>query len=487
MEKPFFINEKQNFTLYKANCIDFLGQLPENSVDMIFADPPYFLSSGSFTCQSGKMVSVKKAEWDLSNGTTENLNFHRTWIEACKKILKPNGTIWISGTYHSIYQCGFALQFHNFHILNDIAWFKPNASPNLSCRFFTASHETLIWARKDKNAKHTFHYEGMKNGRFPGDEFKKPNLQMRSVWSVNTPKPAEKKFGKHPTQKPLELLKRIILVSTNPGDTVLDPFTGSSTTGLMAYATGRKFIGIDIEEQYLDLSVKRFEALKKNTPNNENKSKQQTSNSINKNITRFEATRLLQETIGKDLRELAEENGIIVFKDGKLNKGWAGLTLEKALGIGNNSRQTSDGDSWELKLVPLVKKDEAWRVKETMAITMINPDDVLEKPFEESHLFQKMKKMIICGRERKDKEESSSRLLYVNSFDLVSSRNHWNQIKKDYELVRNTIKTEGFDSLTGRMGKFIQPRTKGSGHGSKTRAFYARVSFVEIILGIQET
>jgi len=262
MDKPYY--QKPNFSLYQADCLKLLEQIPENSVDMVFADPPYFLSSGSFTCQNGKMVSVKKGNWDLSNGTKKNFEFHLDWIGACKRILKPSGTIWISGTYHSIYQCGFALQIHHFNILNDIAWFKPNASPNLSCRFFTASHETLIWARKEKNAKHIFNYEVMKNGDFPEDQLKKPGLQMRSVWSLNTPKPAEKKNGKHPTQKPVDLLKRIILASTNEGDIIVDPFSGSSTTGLVAYSFGRKYIGIEIEKDYLDLSIKRFEEIELN-------------------------------------------------------------------------------------------------------------------------------------------------------------------------------------------------------------------------------
>lgn len=259
MVKAFY--QQPCITLYQANCLDILPELPENSVDMIFADPPYFLSSGSFSCKNGKMVSVKKGNWDLSNGTQKNFEFHYAWIQACQRVLKPHGTIWISGTYHSIYQCGFALQLHGFRILNDIAWLKPNAAPNLSCRFFTASHENLIWARKDKKAKHTFHYEAMKNGVFPKDTLKKPGAQMRSVWSIQTPKREEKKFGKHPTQKPAELLKRIILATTNPGDIILDPFAGSSTTGVMAYHHGRKFIGVEIEKNYLEISVKRLEAL----------------------------------------------------------------------------------------------------------------------------------------------------------------------------------------------------------------------------------
>jgi site-specific DNA-methyltransferase (adenine-specific) len=176
--------------------------------------------------------------------------------------LKPNGTIWISGTYHSIYQCGFALQKNGYHILNEISWFKPNAAPNLSCRFFTASHETLVWARKDKKGKHKFNYNLMCNGEWNEDAFKKPNKQMRSVWSINTPKREEKTFGKHPTQKSLDLLKRLVLACTDVGDRILDPFTGSSTTGIAAIMHDRKFLGIDSEKEYLDLSIKRFENLK---------------------------------------------------------------------------------------------------------------------------------------------------------------------------------------------------------------------------------
>ena len=259
--RPYF--SKDNFVLYHGDSLNILEQLPPNSVDMIFADPPYNLSNGGFTVHAGKMVSVNKGDWDISRGFDGDYDFHFRWLSACKRVLKPTGTLWVSGTYHSIYQCGHALQSLGYHILNDISWFKPNASPNLSCRFFTASHETIIWARKDKKSKHKFNYGAMKNGNWPEDQLKKPNLQMRSVWSIKPPKPEEKKFGKHPTQKPLDLLKRIVLASTAEGDIVLDPFTGSSTTGLASILNGRKFIGIDTEKDYLELSKKRFLDLKK--------------------------------------------------------------------------------------------------------------------------------------------------------------------------------------------------------------------------------
>lgn len=259
--KPYF--HEDNFVLYHDDSINLLNQLPENSVDMIFADPPYNLSNGGFTVHAGRMVSVNKGDWDRSKGFNGDYEFHYRWLEACKRILKPHGTLWVSGTYHSIYQCGHAIQLLGYHILNDVSWFKPNASPNLSCRFFTASHETLIWARKDKKAKHTFNYKTMKEGDWNGDKLKKPGLQMRSVWSISTPKPEEKKYGKHPTQKPLDLLKRIVLSSTNKNDVVLDPFTGSSTTGIAAILHDRKFVGIDTEQKFLDLSIKRFKEITK--------------------------------------------------------------------------------------------------------------------------------------------------------------------------------------------------------------------------------
>jgi site-specific DNA-methyltransferase (adenine-specific) len=253
---PYFANT--DATLYLGDCIKVLKDLPENSVDMIFCDPPYHLSNGGITVRSGEMVSVDKAEWDVSKGVTADFRFHENWIKAVRRVLKDNGTIWISGTYHSIYLCGHSLQRTGFKILNDITWFKPNGAPNISCRYFTASHETLIWAAKSPNSKHTFNYESMKYNKWENDVFKKKDKQMRSVWCIPTPGLKEKKYGKHPTQKPLALLDRIILASTNAGDTVLDPFSGSSTTGVAAISNDRKFIGIDSSEDYIKMSLQRL-------------------------------------------------------------------------------------------------------------------------------------------------------------------------------------------------------------------------------------
>ncbi|MDO9464290.1 MAG: DNA methyltransferase [bacterium] len=241
-----------NVRLFLGDVVKTLNQLPEKVIDLIFADPPYNLSNDGFTCHAGKRVSVNKGKWDKSQGIEEDFKFHYNWIKACKRVLKPNGSLWISGTYHSIYACGFALQKQGWHIVNDICWYKPNAAPNLSCRMFTASHETLLWARKDKKAKHTFNYDVMRDGCFPNDFIKKSKKQMRSIWAIGTPKNGEKKYGKHPTQKPESLLERVILATSNEGDIILDPFCGSATTGVAALKHKRKFAGIDLEQEYFD-------------------------------------------------------------------------------------------------------------------------------------------------------------------------------------------------------------------------------------------
>lgn len=256
MEAYFRANK---ISLYLGDVVDTLKQLPEESIDLIFADPPYNLSNDGFTCHAGKRVSVNKGKWDKSLGIDADLEFHYQWIQACHRVLKPNGSLWVSGTYHSIYVCGHALQKQGWHIINDICWYKPNASPNLSCRMFTASHETLLWVKKTKKAKHTFNYKAMKFGDFPNDVIKKPEKQMRSIWAIGTPKNGEKKYGKHPTQKPELLLDRIVMASSNEDDIILDPFCGSATTGVSALRHQRKFIGIDSEQEYLDtLAIPRL-------------------------------------------------------------------------------------------------------------------------------------------------------------------------------------------------------------------------------------
>jgi site-specific DNA-methyltransferase (adenine-specific) len=237
--------------LLKGDCIEMLNRhFPEECFDMIFADPPYFLSNGGVTCQAGTWGSVNKGGWDEARGVEESLAFNLQWLEACRRVLKADGTLWVSGTTHIIYSVGFALQRLGFRILNDIVWYKPNAPPNLSCRYFTHSTETVLWAARSEASRHYFDYKSMKE--------KNRGRQMRNLWEIPPPRTREKTFGKHPTQKPLELLERIILASTAQGALVLDPFCGSSTTGVAACRLGRRYVGIEMDEAYLELSRKRL-------------------------------------------------------------------------------------------------------------------------------------------------------------------------------------------------------------------------------------
>lgn len=248
------------FSLYHGDCRWWMDRFPAESVDCIFADPPYFLSNGGLTVSSGRAVKCAKGGWDRSGGTQADWSFHLSWIAACRRILKPSGTIWVSGTSHSIYQCGLTLQQLGFTILNEVVWYKPNAVPNLSCRVLTASHETLLWARRDRKARHTFNYRRLKEGDWSRDILKRPGKQMRSVWAIPPPGGNEKRHGRHPTQKPLDLLHRIVTASTNPGDVIVDPFSGSGTTGVAAVGLGRHYVGIDLDRTYLDLARRRMEA-----------------------------------------------------------------------------------------------------------------------------------------------------------------------------------------------------------------------------------
>ena len=252
MGKKFYY-EDENFKLLHGDALLLLKKIEPQSIDMIFADPPYFLSGDGITCNAGKMVSVKKGDWDEKIDIKEKHKFNRKWIRACKRDLKDSGTIWISGTMHNIYSIGMALEEEGFKVINNITWKKLNPPPNISCRSFVHSTETILWAKKDiKKAKHKFNYDLMKelNG----------GKQMKDVWETSLTKPSEKKCGKHPTQKPIALLEKIILSSTDENDLILDPFNGSGTTGIVANRLKRKYIGIDKEKEYLDLTIRRKES-----------------------------------------------------------------------------------------------------------------------------------------------------------------------------------------------------------------------------------
>lgn len=216
---------------------------------MIFADPPYFLSNGGISVQSGKQVSVNKGDWDKSQGFEKDNDFNKQWLSLCREKLTDNGTIWVSGTFHNIFSVAQSMTELGYKILNCITWQKNNPPPNLSCRFFTHSTEFILWAKKSNKSKHYFNYELMKaiNG----------GTQMRDVWTLPAIAKWEKSCGKHPTQKPLPLLARIILASTKENDWILDPFSGAATTGIAANILGRRYLGLEQSSDFLELSKQR--------------------------------------------------------------------------------------------------------------------------------------------------------------------------------------------------------------------------------------
>lgn len=264
----YFHND--DFTFINGDCFKILKNIPLKSIDMIFADPPYFLSSGGVSCRNGKQVSVNKGDWDLTKTIEDKIKFHRKWIRLCREVLKDDGTIFISSTLHSVYAIGVALELEGYSIINNIIWKKTNPAPNLACRSFTHSTETIIWARKQlsltKKGNHYFAYQDMKKenqGKQMKDFWEFKDIEPEIFISSTTSK-KEKLVGYHPTQKPIALLERIIKASTKVGDTILDPFMGSGTTGVAAYLLKRKFIGIELDKNYFELSKNRYLKEKEN-------------------------------------------------------------------------------------------------------------------------------------------------------------------------------------------------------------------------------
>ncbi len=312
MPRLAFSDHTRGIWLYHGNCLELLDAIaakyPDGRFDAIFADPPYFLSNGGITCHAGKMVKVDKGDWDVSRGPELNHEFNTEWLRRCQRVLKPNGTIWVTGTHHVIFSIGYALQQLGYKILNDIAWEKPNPPPNLSCRYFTHSTETVLWAAKNEKSKHVFNYQEMR--RVTGKQMKTvwrdvtsdkcqvtrksgsssdaseimspvtchlspaafdpvtchvspvtksspADPSLDSIWTLSAPGNDEKRLGKHPTQKPVALVERCLLASTNEGDLVLDPFLGNGTTAVASLRLKRGCVGIELDLHHVEMAVKR--------------------------------------------------------------------------------------------------------------------------------------------------------------------------------------------------------------------------------------
>jgi len=248
-----FVAVSNHCILIHDDCLQALRYIRPSTINMIFADPPYFLSNGGISCKSGKIVCVDKGEWDKEKSRRKIDEFNYQWIQECMRILRDDGTIWISGTFHNIYSVGQALHHLGFKILNSIVWQKKDPPQNISKRMFTHSHEYIIWAKKSSKSHHYFNYAAMVKGN--------NGKQMTDVWMIPHVPLQEKAFGYHPTQKPLQLLNRIIIASTKQNDIVLDPFYGSGTTGVSALHLNRRFIGIERDRQFIQLTKRRIQSV----------------------------------------------------------------------------------------------------------------------------------------------------------------------------------------------------------------------------------
>lgn len=256
MSAPFYSSNSGDYTLFRGDCIKLLPLIGSN-FDMVFTDPPYFLSNGGLSVQSGKIVSVDKGNWDKLDATKSIDDFNYEWLSLVRQNMREEATIWVSGTAHNIFSVGRVMDSLDYKLLNVIVWEKTNPPPNFSHKYFNFSAEYIIWARKERYVSHYFNYELMKylnNGK-----------QMKDVWRLPAIAPWEKSCGKHPTQKPLALLAKIILASTRMSERILDPFAGSGTTGIAANLLQRAFVGIERENEYVEMAATRRNELENAT------------------------------------------------------------------------------------------------------------------------------------------------------------------------------------------------------------------------------
>lgn len=289
-----------SFKIYHGDSSSILLKLEDNSVDVVFADPPYFLSSGRKMDIAGRKVSFEKGLWDRCRTTEEVDSFNESWINAVIPKMKDDATIWVCGTFHNIFSVERILVKNRFKIINIISWQKSNPHEIIDGQHLTFSTEFIIWARKSYHGRHVYNHELMlaQNGGKP----------LTDVWKLPTPAGWEKKCGKHPTQKPLRLLYRIILACSREGDTILDPFAGSCTTGIAANLLGRKFIGIDQSEEFLQLGIRRLEEI------SDISVKERFLRKISETP---EETMVLVNHARKETRELMIEKGICYMRAGE--------------------------------------------------------------------------------------------------------------------------------------------------------------------------
>lgn len=241
--------------VYRADCVRLMSMMPAGCVDAVFADPPYRLSGGGVTVTGGRLGSVDKGEWDRPRGFAADHDFNVRWLSEARRVLKPDGTLWVTGTHHIIFSLGYALQSLGFRVINHVVWEKADPPPNARRTSFKHSHESLIWASKSRSSRHTFNHDLVNSPD--------PSGQLSSVWRMRAVPRSEKRHGGHPTQKPLRLVRRALLASTGEGDLVFDPFAGSGTTAVAAKELGRAFVGAELEEEFAEMAARRIAAARR--------------------------------------------------------------------------------------------------------------------------------------------------------------------------------------------------------------------------------
>lgn len=322
-------------TIIKGDCIENLKRLPDESVDLIFADPPYFMQTeGELHRTNGTKFQGVEDEWDKFNDYKEYDEFCTQWLKECKRVMKKNASIWVIGAFQNIYRLGYIMQNMGFWILNDVIWSKPNAVPNFGGTRFQNSHETLLWCTKNKNEKYTFNYKTMKHLN--------NEKQEKSVWNIGICIGNERLKGKdgkkvHSTQKPEKLLYNVIISSSKPGDIVLDPFFGTGTTGAIAKLTGRNYIGIEREEEYINVAQSRLNAIIPNIDEIANLSFEVKPPKVPmEKLINFEYLKVGQEVYNKHQEKIG-----IIETNGYINDGEDILSIHKMsakhLGLTNNN------------------------------------------------------------------------------------------------------------------------------------------------------
>ncbi|WP_333887886.1 Dam family site-specific DNA-(adenine-N6)-methyltransferase [Clostridium sp.] len=378
-------------SIYNMDCIDGMKQLLENSIDIAIVDPPYNLSKGgNWKWDNSEKLPGMGGNWNKVMQNWDNmelvdyLKFTILWLYELKRVVKPTGSIWIHGTYHNIGIINFAMQILGIEIINEVVWYKRNSFPNLSGRRLTASHETILWGHtgRGKKREYYFNYDNSKELEFPEDNLKQPGKQMRTVWDIpNNKKKEELKYGKHPTQKPVRLIERMLKISARKGEVLLSPFCGAGTDCVAAKILGLNYIAFELEQEYIDISKKRLEAIKLDEVSNDNiNSLYSTSNKTldinDKKETKNKKTTNKSNVEIENIEQITLSN--LIVENNKTNKQGSLITTYEA----DTKLNTNIGNRIKKETIPSILKWTGSKRKQANEIASYFPQyDRYFEPF----------------------------------------------------------------------------------------------------------